>query len=112
MQVAGPSDEPVVPQQSVKDGTSRYRFVNHQPVLPGNFAAGQYITKSLRFGKYEIQFNTKPGSENRVAAFAEPMGRVVEFYAQQYGPPACGAEFRLALNCGENCEFYLWHRQR
>ena len=106
MQVAGTSDEPVVPQQSVKDGTSRYRFVNHQPVLPGNFAAGQYITKSLRFGGYEIQFNTKPGSENRVAAFAEPMGRVLEFYAQQYGPAACGSRLVVAQTDDETLDSY------
>src|SRR5438132_207560 len=106
MQVAGTSDESVVPQQSVKDGTSRYRFVNRQPVLPGNFAAGQYITKSLRFGRYEIQFNTKPGSENRVAAFAEPMGRVLEFYTQRYGAAACGSRLVVAQTDDETLDSY------
>jgi len=31
LQVAGTSDEPIVPQQQPKDGTSRYRFVRRQP---------------------------------------------------------------------------------
>jgi hypothetical protein len=57
MQVAGTSDEPVAAQPQTKDGTSRYRFVRHQPTLPGNFAAGQYITRTLRFGGFEIQFD-------------------------------------------------------
>src|SRR6266478_1063480 len=37
LQVAGTSDEPVVPQSQTKDGTSRYRFVRNRPSLPGNF---------------------------------------------------------------------------
>jgi len=64
-QVAGTSDDPVTAQPSAKDGTARFRFVHRQPVLVGNFAAGQYITRSLRFGNYEIQFFAKPGSEGR-----------------------------------------------
>ncbi|HXD31187.1 MAG TPA: M1 family aminopeptidase [Pyrinomonadaceae bacterium] len=88
-QVVGPSDDPVTAQQG-KDGTTRYRFVQKRPVLPGNFGAGQYITRTLRFGNFEIQFNTKPGSENRIGSFAEPMGRALEFYTQQYGSPSSG----------------------
>src|SRR5436190_14155214 len=60
MQVGGVSDERVNPQVD-KSGTTRFRFVNKQPVLIGNFAAGQYVTKSLRMGKYELQFLVKPG---------------------------------------------------
>src|SRR5215210_4567416 len=56
--VAGTSDEAVTPQVS-KDGNTRFRFVHKQPVLPGNFVAGQYITKNLRFGNYDIQFYAK-----------------------------------------------------
>src|SRR5256885_7821525 len=54
MQVGGVSDEPVNPQVD-KNGTTRFRFVNKQPVLPGNFIAGQYVVKTLRFGRYELQ---------------------------------------------------------
>src|SRR3954447_22837648 len=90
-QVVGPSDEPVAPQQG-KDGATRYRFVQRKPSLPGNFAAGQFITRTLRFGNFEIQFNTKPGSENRAGSFAEPMGRALEFYTKQYGMPSGGSK--------------------
>ena len=93
-QVVGTSDEPVVPLPQAKDGTTRFRFVQKRSALPGNFAAAQYITRTLRFGNYEIQFNTKPGSENRINAFAEPMLRVLEFYTQQYGLPASGTKAR------------------
>src|SRR5256712_3442318 len=43
LQVAGTSDEPVTAQPSPKEGATRYHFVHRQPVLIGNFAAGQYI---------------------------------------------------------------------
>jgi aminopeptidase N len=106
LQVIGTSDEPVVPQTQAKDGATRYRFVRNKPVLPGNFAAGQYITRTLRFANYEIQFNTKPGSENRIAAFAEPMGRVLEFYTRQYGLPSSGAKLVVAQTDDETIDSY------
>lgn len=86
-QVAGTSDDPVVAQQAPKEGATRYRFVHRQPVLIGNFVAGQYINKNLRFANYEIQFFAKPGSESRINSYAEVIGHVLEFYTKQYGPP-------------------------
>src|SRR6266568_972447 len=47
VQVGGISDEPVTPQVD-KTGTTRFRFVNKQPILVGNFIVGQYVVKSLR----------------------------------------------------------------
>ena len=90
LQVAGTSDDPVVPQASPKDGATRFHFVHRQPVLIGNFAAGQYINRNLRFGNYEIQFYAKPGSEGRINGYAEMMGQVLEFYSKQYGAPIFG----------------------
>lgn len=90
VQVAGTSDDVVTPQASAKDGSTRFRFVHRQPVLIGNFAAGQYINRNLRFGNYEIQFYAKPGSEGRINSYAEMMGQVLEFYSRQYGAPLFG----------------------
>jgi tetratricopeptide (TPR) repeat protein len=90
LQVAGTSDDPVIPQASPKDGATRFHFVHRQPVLIGNFAAGQYINRNLRFGNYEIQFYAKPGSEGRINGYAEMMGQVLEFYSKQYGAPIFG----------------------
>ncbi len=90
LQVAGTSDDSVTPQASPKDGTTRFHFVHRQPVLIGNFAAGQYINRNLRFGSYEIQFYAKPGSESRINGYAEMMGQVLEFYSKQYGAPIFG----------------------
>src|SRR5437764_1099201 len=105
MQVGGISDEPVVPQVD-KAGVTRFRFVNKQPVLVGNFVAGQYVAKSLRVGRYELQFFVKPGSENRVANFGELMGQALEFYTNQYGEPAFGNRLVIAQTDDETMDAY------
>lgn len=106
MQVGGISDEPVSPQVDAKSGTTRFRFVNKQPVLIGNFVAGQYVVKSLRFGKYELQFFVKPGSENRISNYGELMGRALDFYTNEYGAPAFGSRFIIAQTDDETMEAY------
>jgi tetratricopeptide (TPR) repeat protein len=95
-QVAGVSDDPVVPAPSAKDGTTRFRFVQKRPELIGNFVAGQYISKTLHFGNYNILFYAKPGSENRINSYAELMGHVLEFYSKQYGTPVFGNRLVVA----------------
>src|SRR5437763_16862643 len=105
MQVGGISDEPVVPQVD-KSGVTRFRFVNKQPVLVGNFVAGQYVAKSLRMGKYELQFFVKPGSENRITNFGELMGHALEFYTNEYGDPAFGNRLVIAQTDDETMDAY------
>jgi aminopeptidase N len=105
--VAGSSDEPVV--QTAAGGQTRYRFVNKQPTLVGNFAAAKYITRTLRIGGYELQFFVQPGSENRVERYAEIVGRALEFYTQKYGPPAFGSRYVVAQIDDESLEAYAAH---
>ncbi len=105
-QVAGTSDEAVVAQPSPKESAVRYRFVHRQPVLIGNFAAGQYINRSLRFGNYEIQFFAKPGSEGRINGYAELMGHVLEFYSKQYGAPLFGTRLVVAQVDDDSLDTY------
>jgi aminopeptidase N len=105
MQVGGLSDEPVMPQVD-KTGTTRFHFVNKQPVLIGNFVAGTYISKSLKFGKYELQFFVKPGSENRISTYGELMGRALDFYTKEYGAPSFGSRFIVAQTDDESMEAY------
>ncbi|HWP52712.1 MAG TPA: hypothetical protein VN476_01195, partial [Pyrinomonadaceae bacterium] len=95
MLVGGMSDDPVNPQPD-KTGVTRFRFVSKQPVLVGNFVAGQYVAKTLRMGRYELQFFVKPGSENRITNYGELMGRALEFYTNEYGAPAFGTRFIIA----------------
>ncbi|HEY2974917.1 MAG TPA: M1 family aminopeptidase [Pyrinomonadaceae bacterium] len=106
LQVAGTSDDAVTPQASPKEGATRFHFVHRQPVLIGNFAAGQYINRNLRFGNYEIQFYAKPGSEGRINAYAEMMGQVLEFYSKQYGAPLFGSRLVVAQVDDDSLDTY------
>ena len=106
LQVAGTSDDPVVAQPAPKEGAVRYRFVHRQPVLIGNFAAGQYISKQLTFGKYQLQLFAMPGSEKRIDAFAELSGRVLEFYSKQYGAPLFGNRLVIVQIDDESVDAY------
>jgi aminopeptidase N len=106
LQVAGTSDDPVTPQASPKDGATRFHFVHRQPVLIGDFAAGQYINRNLHFGNYEIQFYAKPGSEGRINGYAEMMGQVLEFYSKQYGTPIFGTRLVVAQVDDESLDSY------
>jgi aminopeptidase N len=106
LQVAGTSDDPVTPQASPKDGATRFHFVHRQPVLIGDFAAGQYINRNLHFGNYEIQFYAKPGSETRINGYAEMMGQVLEFYSKQYGAPIFGTRLVVAQVDDESLDSY------
>jgi tetratricopeptide (TPR) repeat protein len=106
LQVAGTSDDAVSPVASPKDGATRFHFVHRQPELIGNFAAGQYINRNLRFGNYEIQFYAKPGSEGRINSYAEMMGQVLEFYSKQYGAPRFGTRLVVAQVDDDSLETY------
>jgi len=105
MLVGGISDDPVNPQPD-KNGVTRFRFVSKQPVLVGNFVAGQYVARTLRMGKYELQFFVKPGSENRITNYGELMGHALEFYTSEYGAPAFGARLIIAQTDDETMETY------
>src|SRR4029079_8505989 len=106
LQVAGTSDDPVVAQPAPKEGAVRYRFVYRQPLLIGNFAAGQYINKNLTFGKYQLQLYAMPGSEKRIEAFAEITGRVLEFYSKRYGAPLFGNKLVIVQIDDESLDSY------
>lgn len=103
--VGGISDDPVNPQPD-KNGVTRFRFVNKQPVLIGNFVAGQYVAKTLRMGRYELQFFVKPGSENHIATYGELMGKALEFYTTEYGAPAFGTRLIIGQTDDETMETY------
>ena len=106
LQVAGTSDDPVVAQPAPKENAVRYRFVHRNPVLIGNFAAGQYINKSLRYGNYDLQLYAMPGSEKRLEAFAELSGRVLEFYTKRYGQALFGNRLVVVQIDDESLDTY------
>ncbi|HEU4934730.1 MAG TPA: M1 family aminopeptidase, partial [Pyrinomonadaceae bacterium] len=106
LQVAGTSDDPIVAQPAPKEGAVRYRFVHRQPVLIGNFAAGLYINKNLRYANYDLQLYAMPGSEKRLEAYAELTGRVLEFYTKKYGAPLFGNRLVVVQIDDESLDTY------
>jgi aminopeptidase N len=106
LQVAGTSDDPIVAQPAPKEGAVRYHFVHRQPVLIGNFAAGQYINKNLRYSNYDLQLYAMPGSEKRLEAYAELTGRVLEFYTKRYGKPLFGNRLVVVQIDDESLDTY------
>jgi len=106
LQVAGTSDDAIVAQPAPKEGAVRYHFVHRQPVLIGNFAAGQYINKNLRYANYDLQLYAMPGSEKRLEAYAELTGRVLEFYTKKYGTPLFGKRLVVVQIDDESLDTY------
>jgi aminopeptidase N len=102
--VAGASDEAVTPQP--KGAKVSYRFTQKQPALVGNFAAARYVSRTLRMGGYEMQFNVLPGSERSVESYGQVMGSALEFYTRQYGPPAFGSRFVVAQIDDDSLDAY------
>ncbi len=100
LQIVGFSDVPTT------NSGGKYRFVQSKPALVGNFAYGKYTNKILRFGDYELQFNTKIGNDALVSAYGETLGRALEFYTKQYGEPQGGKRLIIAQIDDESLDFY------
>ncbi|MBX7170355.1 MAG: hypothetical protein K1X72_05310 [Pyrinomonadaceae bacterium] len=100
LQLVGFSEAPVT------NTNGKYRFVQTKPALIGNFAYGKYVPKTLRFADYELQFNTKVGSDAMVAKYGEILGRALDFYTKQYGEPSSGKKIIIAQTDDDTLDFY------
>jgi hypothetical protein len=99
-QVVGYSDSAVTPTGN------RYRFVQSQPALVGNFAAGKFTQKTLRYGGYELNFYTKPGGEDRIPVYGEQIGKALEFYTKQYGAALTNNRLNVVQIDDESLDYY------
>jgi aminopeptidase N len=114
--VAGASDEPVAELPGVQSlppsveasgrttssragqgssGLHSYRFITRQPSLVGSFAAGRFLTRTLRMSGYEISFYVQPGNESFIEPYAQLIGEALQFYTQKYGRPAFGTHLSV-----------------
>ncbi|HST51043.1 MAG TPA: M1 family aminopeptidase [Pyrinomonadaceae bacterium] len=115
--VAGMSDEPVsettaaqflpptgatnartAPARSTAQaaGLHSYHFVTRQPSLVGNFAVGQFATRTLKVNGYDLAFYVQPGGEGFIEPYAQLIGEALQFYTQKYGQPAFGTRLVIA----------------
>ncbi|HJQ25918.1 MAG TPA: M1 family aminopeptidase, partial [Blastocatellia bacterium] len=103
--VAGHSSNPVTPVTG-KDGRPTFTFVETQPVLPGSFAAGQFITRTINAGGMQIDVFVLPGSENRAQEFGQEVAQIFQFYNTRFGPYAYGNRYVVAQVDDETLDNY------
>ena len=103
--VAGHSANPVTPVTN-KDGRKTFTFVETQPVLPGSFAAGQLITKTINSGGMQVDISVLPGSEARIQEFAAEIAQILQFYNSKFGQYHLGTRYVVAEIDDETLEYY------
>ena len=103
--VAGHSANPVTPV-TTKDGRKTFTFVETQPVLPGSFAAGQFITKTINSSGMQLDLAVLPGSEGRLQEFGQEIAQIVQFYNSRFGPFLLGSRFVVTEIDDETLDYY------
>ena len=100
LQLVGYSDS------TVATSGGKFRFVQAKPALVGNFAYGKYVSKTLRFGEYELQFYSRAGNDALIAGYGETLGRALDAYTKRFGAPESGKRLLVAQIDDESLDFY------
>lgn len=103
--VAGHSANPVT-STTGKDGRPTFTFIETQPTLPGSFAAGQFITRTINSGGLQIDVFALPGSESRAQEFGQEVAQILQFYNTRFGPYAFGTRYVVAQVDDETLDSY------
>lgn len=103
--VAGHSANPVTPVTN-REGRKTFTFVETQPVLPGSFAAGQFITKTINSSGLQLDLAVLPGSEGRLQEFGQEIAQIVQFYNSRFGPFFLGSRFVVAESDDDTLDYY------
>lgn len=103
--VAGHSTSPVT-SATGKDGRPTFTFIETQPTLPGSFAAGQFITRTVNSGGMQIDVFTLPGSESRAQEFGQEVAQILQFYNTRFGQYAFGNRYVVAQVDDETLDSY------
>ncbi|MFL6216749.1 MAG: M1 family aminopeptidase [Blastocatellia bacterium] len=103
--VAGHSSNPVS-STTGKDGRPTFTFVETQPTLPGSFAAGQFITRTINSGGLQIDVFALPGSEARAQEFGQETAQILQFYNTRFGSYAYGTRYVVAQVDDETLDAY------
>ncbi len=101
----GYSEQPVI-GMPVANNKTTFTFVSTKPVLPGNFAAAQYIAKPYSFGGLTVDVYAKVGDEKGADHIAQVVGKHLEYYSSKFGPYTFGNRFIVAETDEETLEAY------
>lgn len=99
-QIVGFSETPVA------TAGGRYRFVQNTPALPGNFAYGKYLPRTMRIADQELQFFARPGSDAMISSYGETLGKALDYYTKRYGEPASGKRLTVVEIDDDSLDFY------
>ncbi|MCC7308628.1 MAG: hypothetical protein IT173_13770 [Acidobacteria bacterium] len=100
LQVVGFSDTPAA------NTNGKFRFTQSKPGLIGNFAYGKFVNRPLKIEGYDIEFYTRPGSENLIATYGETLGKALGYYTKKFGTPEMGSKLIVAEIDDESLDFY------
>ena len=100
----GYSEQPVA-MNTVGNKTS-FTFASTKPVLPGNYAAAQYIAKPYEFGGLSVEVYAKVGDEKSADHVAQVVGKHLEYYSSKFGKYAYGTRIIVAEVDEETLESY------
>ena len=101
----GYSEQPVV-ATPVPNNKMAFTFVSTKPILPGNYAAAQYIAKPYSFGGLNVEVYAKVGDEAAADHVAQIVGKHLEYYSSKFGPYAYGNRLIVAEVDEETLESY------
>lgn len=103
--VAGHSANPITPAPT-KDGRKTFTFVETQPVLPGSFAAGQFINRTINTAGLQVDLFVLPGSEARVNEFGQEIAQILQFYNTRFGSYQFAPRYVIAEVDDETLDTY------
>ncbi|HEV8592318.1 MAG TPA: M1 family aminopeptidase [Pyrinomonadaceae bacterium] len=84
----------------------KYHFVQSRPGLVGNFAYGKYTNRPMKIGDYDIQFYTRPGTDQTVISYGETLGKALDSYTKRFGDPNMGKRLLVVQIDDESLDFY------
>lgn len=98
---------PTAPKPAAaKDNRKTFSFVETEPVLPGSFAAGPFITRTISSGGFQIDLNILPGSEARIEEFGREIAQMLQFYSTRFSPYPYGPRYSVAEIDDESLDSY------
>lgn len=101
----GYSEQPVIGTPAPNNKTT-YSFISTKPVLPGNFAAAQYIAKPYTFAGLTVDVYAKVGDEQFTDRVAQVVGKHLEYYSSKFGNYAYGNRLIIAETDEDTLEAY------
>ena len=108
--VVGYSEQPVSPATTVdpktKAESATFTFTSNTPLLPGNFAAAKYLSRSYNSGGFTTEVFFKAGSERWADHTAEIVGKHLEYYSSRFGRYSFGSRIVVAETDEETLPAY------